>query len=71
MACLRFLQPGDEVMIATANGVIVRQQTDQISAQGRMATGVRLQQLAEDDSVMNVTPFVEGQADNEAGGGEE
>lgn len=71
MACLRFLQPGDEVMIATANGVIVRQQTDQISAQGRMATGVRLQQLAEDDSVMNVTPFVEGQADNEAGGGDE
>lgn len=69
MACLRFVESGDEVMIATANGVIVRQQTDQISAQGRMATGVRLQQLAEDDSVMNVTPFVDPERGN--GEGEE
>ena len=59
LSALRVVNPGDQVMIATANGIVVRQSTDEISMQGRMATGVRLQQLGEDDSVMNVTPFVE------------
>jgi DNA gyrase subunit A len=53
------VRPGDGVMIATANGVVVRQQVDEISTQGRMATGVRIQQLGEDDSVVSVTPLVE------------
>ncbi|HEY9871660.1 MAG TPA: DNA gyrase subunit A [Candidatus Obscuribacterales bacterium] len=59
LASLRVVEPGDEVMIATANGIVVRQQTSEISAQGRMATGVRLQQLAEDDEVVSVTPIIE------------
>jgi DNA gyrase subunit A len=59
MASLRVVRPGDGVMIATVNGVIVRQQVDNISAQGRMATGVRIQQLGEDDQVGSVTPLVE------------
>ena len=59
LATLRMVRPGDGVMIATANGVVVRQQTDEISTQGRMATGVRIQQLGEDDSVVSVTPLVE------------
>lgn len=59
LAALRVVNPGDQVMIATANGIVVRQGTDEISSQGRMATGVRLQQLGEDDSVVSVTPIVE------------
>jgi DNA gyrase subunit A len=59
MASLRVVRPGDGVMIATVNGVVVRQQVDNISAQGRMATGVRIQQLGEDDQVVSVTPLVE------------
>jgi DNA gyrase subunit A len=59
LAALRVVNPGDGVMIATANGVVVRQQTDEISAQGRMATGVRIQQLALDDEVVMVNPLVE------------
>jgi DNA gyrase subunit A len=59
LAALRVVKPRDGVMIATANGIVVRQQCDQISAQGRMATGVRIQQLAEDDQVVMVTPLVE------------
>jgi len=59
LAALRVVNPGDGVMIATANGVVVRQQTDEISAQGRMATGVRIQQLADDDEVVMVNPLVE------------
>lgn len=61
LACLRIVAPGDEVMIATANGVVVRQNTDEISSQGRMATGVRIQQLGEDDSVVSVTPLVDSE----------
>ncbi len=59
LASLRVVWHGDGVMIATANGIVVRQQVDDISAQGRMATGVRIQQLGEDDSVVSVTPIVE------------
>ncbi|MBI5176136.1 MAG: DNA gyrase subunit A [Candidatus Obscuribacter sp.] len=71
LASLRVVKPGEEMMIATANGVVVRQNIDDISTQGRMATGVRLQQLGEDDAVVSVTPIVEpspdaDQADNGA-----
>ena len=59
MAALRVVRPGEGVMIATANGIVVRQQVDQISSQGRMATGVRIQQLSEEDQVVSVTPLVE------------
>lgn len=59
LAAVRIVYPGDEVMIATVNGVIVRQNVDAISAQGRMATGVRIQQLDENDYVASVTPLVE------------
>lgn len=58
MACLRIVRPGDEVMIATMGGIVVRQRCDDISSQGRMATGVRLQQVS-DDQVVSVTPVVE------------
>ncbi|MBS1996575.1 MAG: DNA gyrase subunit A [Cyanobacteria bacterium SZAS LIN-2] len=59
LANLRVVHLGEEMMIATANGVVVRQKIDDISLQGRMATGVRLQQLGEDDWVVSVTPIVE------------
>ena len=59
LAALLVVKPGDQVMIATANGIVVRQSTDEISIQGRMATGVRLQQLGEDDSVVTVTMITE------------
>lgn len=69
LASLRVVKPGEEMMIATANGVVVRQNIDEISVQGRMATGVRLQQLGEDDSVVNVTPIVEPQPEGDVDGG--
>lgn len=58
LASLRVVRPGDEMIIATANGVVVRQQADAISIQGRMATGVKMQQVGEDDMVVSVTPVV-------------
>jgi len=59
LACLSVIENDDQIVIATANGVVVRQQASEISAQGRMATGVRLQQLAEDDEVVSVSPIVD------------
>lgn len=59
LASLRVVQPGEGIVIATANGVVVRQQAGDISIQGRMATGVRLQQIGADDWVVSVTPLVE------------
>lgn len=69
LATLRVVKPGEEVMIATANGIIVRQRIDDISVQGRMATGVRLQQLEDNDSVTTVTPIVE-EKDTEVASGD-
>lgn len=59
LAALRVTASGEQIVIATANGIVVRQSVDEISSQGRMATGVRIQQLAEDDSVVSVSPIVE------------
>jgi len=71
LASLRVVKPGEGVMIATANGIVVRQRVDQISVQGRMATGVRLQQLSEDDQVVMVTPLVEPEIDGASETGSE
>lgn len=48
----------DELMVVSANGVVVRLRTGEISRQGRMATGVRLQNLDENDYVASVTKIV-------------
>ena len=58
LACLCVVYPKSEVLIATQGGIVVRQRIDGISIQGRMATGVRLQQVG-DDQVMAVTPVAE------------
>lgn len=65
LATLRVVQLGEEVIVATANGIVLRQKVDDISTQGRMATGVRLQQLGEDDQVVSVTPLVEPEENGE------
>lgn len=65
LACLRITWPKSEVLIATQGGIVVRQRTDDISVQGRMATGVRLQQVPEDDQVMSVTPVAEVSGEEE------
>ncbi|MBZ0189187.1 MAG: hypothetical protein K8F91_23285 [Candidatus Obscuribacterales bacterium] len=58
LACLNVVDADSQIVIATANGIVVRQQVSEISAQGRMATGVRIQQIGADDSVVSVSPIV-------------
>jgi DNA gyrase subunit A len=45
---------GDELMIITNRGIIIRQAVDAISSQSRTATGVRVQRLDEDDAIVAV-----------------
>lgn len=54
LAALRVVNEGDELMIVTSRGIIIRQLINAISPQSRMATGVRVQRLDEDDAIAAV-----------------
>jgi DNA gyrase subunit A len=55
MAALRVVNAGDELMMVTNRGIIIRQPISAISCQSRAASGVRLQRLDEDDEIVAVT----------------
>lgn len=59
VACLNIVQPDDELMVVTANGVVVRLHARDISRQGRMATGVRIQTLDDQDAVTSVSKIIQ------------
>jgi DNA gyrase subunit A len=54
LAALRVVNEGDELMMVTSRGIIIRQLIGAISPQSRMATGVRVQRLDEDDAIAAV-----------------
>lgn len=54
VAALRIVNESDELMIITNRGIIIRQAVSAISTQSRTATGVRVQRLDEDDSIVAV-----------------
>ena len=54
LAALGVVNEGDELMIVTSRGIIIRQASSAISPQSRMATGVRVQRLDEDDAIAAV-----------------
>ncbi|HBB35420.1 MAG TPA: DNA gyrase subunit A [Cyanobacteria bacterium UBA8803] len=72
LAALRVVNEGAELMMVTSRGIIIRQAIDAISPQSRMATGVRVQRLDEDDAIAAVAlvplsdPEEEAQALEEA-----
>jgi DNA gyrase subunit A len=70
LAALRVVNPDEEMMIVTNRGIIIRQAIDAISSQSRMATGVRVQKLDEDDAIMAVAivPASNGEEDLELEG---
>ncbi|MBI2995936.1 MAG: DNA gyrase subunit A [Candidatus Melainabacteria bacterium] len=59
LASLDVVKETDEVIIASAHGVVLRAKVSDISCQSRMATGVRLQKLDEEDYVASVTKHTE------------
>jgi DNA gyrase subunit A len=54
MTTLTMVSGGEDMMIVTQRGIIIRQSIDAIAAQSRPAGGVRLQRIAEDDSLAAV-----------------
>ena len=60
------VNPGDELMLVTQRGIIIRQAIDAISIQSRMATGVQLQRLDGDDAIAAVAVVPELEIDEAA-----
>ena len=58
MVALTVVEEEDEIMVVTQNGIVSRIKASDISRQGRPATGVRIQNLMENDSVMCVNKIV-------------
>ncbi|MBE9013228.1 DNA gyrase subunit A [Pseudanabaenaceae cyanobacterium LEGE 13415] len=54
LSSLHIVNEGDEMMLITNRGIIIRQSVDAISSQSRAATGVRVQRLDEDDAIAAV-----------------
>ncbi len=55
---LSIVKETDEIMVVTANGVVTRVSASDISRQGRPATGVRVQTLDGDDTVVSVNKVI-------------
>ena len=54
LVCLKVLGEGEELLLVTEKGVIVRTNADKISQQSRAATGVKFQRLDEGDHLSEV-----------------
>ncbi len=54
LAALHIVNHDDELMMVTSRGIIIRQVVNAISPQSRMATGVRVQRLDDDDAIAAV-----------------
>ncbi len=68
LVSLQVVNPEDELMLVTNRGIIIRQAADAISPQSRMATGVRVQRLDDDDAIAAVAlvpPLAEGEGEEE------
>lgn len=55
---IKVVKPGDELMLITAEGIIIRLDVDGISTMGRSTQGVRLMRLDENDHVVAVAKVV-------------
>ncbi len=62
-ACM--VQEGDEVMMITDGGVLIRTRADEISAQGRNTQGVRVIALSEKESLVTIDRVDEATSDED------
>lgn len=59
LVALTIVEEKDEIMLVTANGVVTRIKSGAISRQGRPATGVRAQNLSDNDFVVSVNKIID------------
>ena len=63
LVALTIVEEKDEIMVVTQNGVVSRIKADCISRQGRPATGVKIQNLTDGDSVCTINKIVDPDSD--------
>ncbi|WP_218081784.1 DNA gyrase subunit A [Anthocerotibacter panamensis] len=59
MQSLRVITPGDEIMLVTNRGIVIRQSSDEIPLRSRNAQGIKVQRLDEEDAIVGVTIVAE------------
>jgi len=70
LTAIELVRPGDEIMIISRDGIIIRINVDDISEQGRYAQGVRVIKLGEGDYVVDMAKVLskdEEEEDNNVG----
>ncbi|MGI6361325.1 MAG: DNA gyrase subunit A [Bacillota bacterium] len=65
LAVIEVVRDGDEVMIISREGIIIRMQVSDISEQGRYAQGVRVIKLDEGDVVVDMAKVIAREEDEE------
>ena len=58
LVALTIVRDSDDIMLVTANGVVTRLNAGSISQQGRPATGVKAQNLSDNDTVCSVNKII-------------
>ena len=66
LVALTIVEESEEIMLVTANGIVTRIKAGDISCQGRPATGVRAQNLTDNDTVVSVTKIVNTDKDDDS-----
>ena len=56
----------DEILVFSSGGNIIRMEANEISVQGRDATGVKVARLADGETIVAVAPVLEGEAGEDA-----
>jgi DNA gyrase subunit A len=64
---IAYVQEGDELLVITQQGMIIRMQTNDVRAIGRATQGVRLIELEGDDKVVSIARLIEKEGDEETG----
>ncbi len=54
LSCLRVCNTGDDIVISTEKGTVIRQRLDDLSVQSRRGTGVLIQKIEENDRIILV-----------------
>ena len=62
---LSIVKENDEIMVVTANGIVTRVSASDISRQGRPATGVKVQSLDGEDTVVSVNKIINTDEEDE------
>ena len=61
VVAIREVLEGDEMIITSSNGIVIRVQVKEVRIQGRNTQGVRLMKMSENDKVVSVTRIVNEQ----------